>query len=77
MRPHRAWQRLDNNPPGAGESWVLLFHPGHHRDPRYPGLSVTVSNCAFAQTNAKSNGYSHWAPIPYPLPLSPKSHRQR
>ena len=55
-----------------GRNAVLLFHPTHQsRD--FPGHPVSVSNVSFARLNALACGYTHWAPIPYPLPRKKKT----
>jgi len=63
------WISLSDRLP-EGQEWVLLFHPVSHTDEDFPGLSVTSSNPEYVRAgNAEANGYSHWARIPYPLPL--------
>lgn len=63
------WKPLDTEPP-EGPDWVLLFSPAMHNDPDFPGLSVTTSNPDYARENAARNGYTHWAPVTYPLPVT-------
>jgi len=63
------WIPLSERLP-EGREWVLLFHPVEHTDEDYPGLSVNSCNPEYVRAgNAEKNGYSHWARIPYPLPL--------
>ena len=46
-----------------GERSVLIFYPLEDH-----GHIVEVSNPAYVRKYAILAGYTHWAPIPYPLP---------
>jgi len=54
-----------------GKRPVLLFNPGVTYL-ELLGHPFTVSNTDFARENAITKGYTHWAPIPYPLPRKKK-----
>lgn len=63
------WVPLKEQLP-QGDEWVLLFNEQMHNDDEFPGLSVTVSNPEFIRCgNAIKQNYTHWARIPYPLPI--------
>jgi len=63
-----AWISIADQPP-EGEEWILLFHPVMHSDPAFQGISVVVFTSEYARSGrALVKGYSHWAPIPYPMP---------
>lgn len=64
------WRDLAKDPP-TGDEWVLLFNQKNHDDQDFPGLSVCTSNATFARTDtALKQGFTKWARIPYPLPVS-------
>jgi len=69
---NKEWILLSEKLP-EGDDWVLIFHPGLHTDTEFPGLSVSASNPYYVRINAIKNGYTHWAKIPYPLPVPIKT----
>ena len=66
---NKKWKLLKESIP-KGDERVLLFNPAMHNDLDFPGLSVMTSNPEFARRNGLNQGYTHWAKIPYPLPLT-------
>lgn len=64
------WRSLARSLPN-GTELVLIYSPVMHADQSCPGLPVVVSNAEYVRQSALKHGYTHWAPIPYPLPAPP------
>ena len=62
------WTLLRERLPSGGDS-VLLFSPRLYLDRDFPGHPISVSNSEFARLNALKQGYTHWCPIPHPMPI--------